>query len=142
MAIQKKYLNELERNLRVHERLMALAESEEECNLHEALVHLGRNPRVLEALGEVEEYPESLRSLERMGPRAYAELKGIYIPPKTDVVFARKGESWFIGFRTSSGKLWGYEGGGGGRGWVKGEDEEEEGENGGENGGNGSETPK
>ena len=142
MPIKQKYIDDLDRNLRVHQRLMTLAQSEDECAVHETLVHLGRNPRVLEVLGQIEDYPEILSRVEKIGLQAFAETKGIYIPPKANVVFAKAGDDkWFGGIRTSDGLLWGYEGGDDGRGWVCGEEDKSGGGGGGAGGGGGGQTP-
>jgi hypothetical protein len=144
MAIPAEHKKDLARYLRIHERLLRLPQ-EREDRLHEAVLHLGRDPRVLATLDEFSENPARLKEAAR-NPRFFIEQREIYVPPEVGIVFRQKGQddtrTWFAGLHTASDKLFGYEGGEGGRGWVCGDPAEpEDGENGGENGGGGGRSP-
>lgn len=81
-------------------------------------MHLLWNLRYKNAIEELTRYPEVLLELER-DPTMFAENRGIYFPPDTEVAFKEKGQqSWFGGFRWSGRRLFGHEGGSGGRGRV------------------------
>jgi hypothetical protein len=135
MPIPAEHRRQLDQGLRVNERF--LNRTTRDRNLHETARRLGRDPRVLAVLDEFSDDREQFRRAAR-DPRRFAQERAIDIPPQVNVVFAEKApdQSWFVGFQSTAGLRFGYEGGEGGRGFVCGEPEEEEdGENGGEGGG-------
>jgi hypothetical protein len=143
MPIPAEHRRQLQHTLGIHERLLNRAIRDQ--RLHELSLRLGRDPRVLAVLDEFSDNRELFRAAAR-DPRRFAQEREIDLPSDVNVVFREKGpampQAWFVGFRSSSGLLYGYEGGEGGRGWVKGEPEDpEDGENGGETGGGGGGTP-
>jgi hypothetical protein len=136
MPIPTEHRRQLDQGLRLHQRL--LNRTTRDLRLHETMLRFGRDPRVLAALDEFSDNRETFRTAAA-NPRRFAQERGVDIPPEVDVKFAERQQTWFVGFESSSGLLYGYEGGEGGRGCVNGEPEEPE--DGGEEPGGGGEEP-
>jgi len=65
-----------------------LADAENETTLHETLIKLGQDPKVLAALGEIHDKPEVADQLQS-NPQAFTQARGIQLPPGLTITATR-----------------------------------------------------
>jgi hypothetical protein len=87
MPIPLEQLQQLREDLKAHEERADelrrhIADMQAEAEVHETIVRLGRDERVMNALGELHDRPEQGKGIAN-DPHGYFRQKGVELPPGT-----------------------------------------------------------